>query len=240
MKKVKEHFEAEAEKFDRIILKLIPYYKEMITALIEALPYKDTRRVEVLDLGCGTGTISKNIKERYNKATVTCVDLAENMIEMAKIKLSSYKDIEYSVSDFGTYDFDKEYNIIISSLALHHIKDNAGKREFYNRIYNNLKPGGVFYNADVVLGAGKYLQEVYIKKWKEFMKQHLPQEEIENRWMQQYRDEDRPAVLTDQIKWLDNTGFKQVDIIWKYYNFAVYGGKKLTDNSRESRYKTAK
>jgi tRNA (cmo5U34)-methyltransferase len=30
----------------------------------------------------------------------------------------------------------------------------------------------------------------------------------------------------NQITWLTNLGFLEVDIIWKYYNFAVYGGRK--------------
>ena len=35
---VKSHFEAEAEEFDKIILKLIPHYTEMINALVLSIP----------------------------------------------------------------------------------------------------------------------------------------------------------------------------------------------------------
>jgi tRNA (cmo5U34)-methyltransferase len=30
----------------------------------------------------------------------------------------------------------------------------------------------------------------------------------------------------DHLKWLKKVGFKDVDVIWKYYNFGVYGGIK--------------
>ena len=42
----------------------------------------------------------------------------------------------------------------------------------------------------------------------------------------QYFKEDSPAKLRDQIKWLEAIGFRNVDVIMKYYNFAIYGGIK--------------
>ena len=35
-----------------------------------------------------------------------------------------------------------------------------------------------------------------------------------------------PAPLMAQLRWLAEIGFSNVDVIWKYYNFAVYGGAK--------------
>ena len=40
-------------------------------------------------------------------------------------------------------------------------------------------------------------------------------------------EEDRPAVLMEQLSWLKDLGFADVDVVWKYYSFAVYGGRKL-------------
>jgi tRNA (cmo5U34)-methyltransferase len=30
----------------------------------------------------------------------------------------------------------------------------------------------------------------------------------------------------DQLAWLAEIGFSEVDVVWKYFNFAVYGGRK--------------
>jgi tRNA (cmo5U34)-methyltransferase len=30
----------------------------------------------------------------------------------------------------------------------------------------------------------------------------------------------------NQLVWLQDMGFSEVDVIWKYYNFSVYGGRK--------------
>jgi len=39
-------------------------------------------------------------------------------------------------------------------------------------------------------------------------------------------EEDNTAKLVDQVNWLINIGLVDVDVIWKYYNFAVYGGSR--------------
>ncbi len=99
-------------------------------------------------------------------------------------------------------------------------------RHFYRRVHENLNPGGVFYNADVVLASGDSMQAVYMDQWRRFMNQNLSQEEVEGKWIPKYQAEDRPAKLLDQLNWLTEIGFGEVDVLWKHYNFAVYGGVK--------------
>lgn len=226
METVKKHFEEEAKEFDQIIMRLIPYYPEMIDAVITAIPFDRSSRINVIDLGCGTGTISKCIKETFPRARISCLDLAENMIEMAKLKLAKFANTRFQVGNFTDYEFDDTYDVIVSSLALHHLVSDEAKIDFYRKIYESLSLHGVFINADIILGSGEYLQKAYMEKWKDFMKRQVAQEEINNKWLPQYQEEDRPAKLMNQIAWLTNLGFGEVDVLWKYYNFAVYGGRK--------------
>jgi|BioPla2DNA2_1021312.scaffolds.fasta_scaffold27589_3 tRNA (cmo5U34)-methyltransferase len=226
IEKVKNHFEEEAKEFDRVILKLIPFYEEMIKALILSIPFKKEELIKVIDLGCGTGTIASKIKETFPNSRISCLDIAENMIKMAQIKLGENKKVVYHIGDFYSFDFDKKYDVVISSLALHHLAEDEDKKMFYQKIYNALTDRGVFYNADVVLGSNNYLQELYMTKWKEFMSKNVSWDEIENKWIMKYKDEDRPTGLIKHIKWLEEIGFKNVDVVWKYYNYAVYGGYK--------------
>ena len=58
------------------------------------------------------------------------------------------------------------------------------------------------------------------------MRRKISEDEIQNKWILKYYQEDYPDKLSDQIKWLEEIGFKETDVIWKYYNFAVYGGRK--------------
>ncbi len=186
MEIVKRHFEEEAAQFDRLIVHLIPRYDEMVDALACALPFASNAPIRVLDLGCGTGTVARRILDSFRNAEVTCVDLAANMIEMARVKLASFERVKYIAGDFSVVDFGPRgatFDAVVSSLALHHLVRDEDKRRFYSRVYSHLAPGGVFYNADIVLGSNDFLQDLYLARWRSFMGRSVSQEEIQAKWI---------------------------------------------------------
>jgi tRNA (cmo5U34)-methyltransferase len=221
---VKEHFEKEAEEFDNTILKLIPKYNEMIDSMISVIPFESSDKFKLLDLGCGTGNVTKTAKKKFPNSMIDCIDIAENMIQMAKIKLEDYDDIKYHVGDFSEVDFKEKFDVIVSSLALHHIKTDTDKRKFYIKIYELLESGGIFINSDYVLGSSDYLSKIYRKKWINFMLINVPEREVNEKWIPKEMEEDYPAPLINHLKWLNETGYKSVDVVWKYYGYAVYCG----------------
>lgn len=225
MPDLKKHFNKEAEAFDKQVLRNIPCYNEMLGALINAIP--DTKdNPKVLDLGCGTGNITQKVLERFPDARVTCLDLSENMIEIAKNKLSEYSNIEYIIGDFTQVEITDKYDAIISSLALHHIPNDNEKEIMYKEIYDALETEGVFYNADVIKANSSYNEklnnEISLKDMKE---NGVSDDEIAEH--KGKRDtNDIPTTIFNHIKMLENVGFQEIDIIWKYYSNAVYGGTK--------------
>jgi tRNA (cmo5U34)-methyltransferase len=159
------------------------------------------------------------------------VDIAENMIEVARHKLSAFSDITYEVADLSRYAFGETFDVALSSLALHHLETDHDKREFYGKVFAALNPGGAFYNADNVSGQNETITWNYLAHWKQFMRKTVSEEEIEGKWMKTHKDEDRPAKLINQLDWLREIGFEDVDVIWKYYNFSVYGGIRANPTS---------
>jgi tRNA (cmo5U34)-methyltransferase len=224
MDRIRQHFEEEARDFDRIILTLIPDYRQLVEALVSALPFERSAAIRVIDLGCGTETIGKAVLEAFPNAHLTCLDLAENMIAVARGKLAPFRNVSFVVSDFAA--FDGEYDAVVSSLALHHLVTDEDKKRLYRRIFARLLPGGVFYNGDVVLASSETLQTMYMRQWRAFMRRSIPDQEIEQKWIPKYEAEDRPARLVDHLDWLKEAGFSGADVLWKRYNFAVYGGTK--------------
>ena len=220
IERIKGHFEEEAEEFDSIIQKLIPNYDEMIGALVSVIPFPKESAFSMIDLGCGTGTVSKAVKNSFPKARVTCVDIAGKMLKIASDKLNG--DAKCVQADFNAFNFEEEYDLIVSSLALHHLENDGDKLAFYRKIHAALNPNGMFINIDVVLGGDERLQRVYLEKWRAFMARSVPEEEITEKWLPNYYVEDRPAKLTTHLEMLKNCSFSAVDVIYKYYNYAVY------------------
>jgi tRNA (cmo5U34)-methyltransferase len=222
--RIKAHFEEEAKEFDIIIQKLIPGYNEMIDALVSIVPFSQEDAFSVIDLGCGTGTVARSVKDRFPNVSVTCVDIAEKMLRIAEKKIGG--DVRCIHADLNSFDFAEKYDLIVSSLALHHLESDDDKLAFYKKVYSALPPNGLFINIDVVLGSSEELQSVYMKKWIEFMSEKVSAEEIAEKWLPNYYAEDRPTGMIRHLEMLKSCGFSCVDVVCKHYNFAVYCAEK--------------
>ncbi len=75
----------------------------------------------VLDLGCGTGHISKLIKEK-TKGKVVAVDSSGGMIRKAQEKFSS-QDISFQVCSAEELDYRNEFDIIFCNSAFQWFAD---------------------------------------------------------------------------------------------------------------------
>ena len=75
------------------------------------------------------------------------------------------KDIEYIIADYTQYKFDETYDIIVSSLSIHHLSDEE-KRKLYVNIFSLLNENGLFINADQVKGHTPWIEHLYKNDWK--------------------------------------------------------------------------
>jgi ubiquinone/menaquinone biosynthesis C-methylase UbiE len=96
----------------------------------------------ILDVGCGTGIILKNLSDRAD-INGYGIDVEENMIIEAKQKCP---DMDIFVSDCIKTPFaDNHFDIITSCMAYHHFADKKGFAKEASRI---IKPGGHLYITD--------------------------------------------------------------------------------------------
>ncbi|MCI5867861.1 MAG: class I SAM-dependent methyltransferase [Methanosphaera sp.] len=224
MANLKQHFNNAAEEYDSQINKTVLCYDDMLDALVNAIP-DEKENPRILDLGCGTGNVSLRILEKFPNAKITCFDISDKMIEHAKEKLQDY-DVEFVIGDFTIIDIIDKYDVIVSSLALHHIKTDDEKKHMYHHIYEALDEGGVFYNADVIKANSNYNAKLNHKIENEYMQsKQLPEDEMQN-YHDKRDDNDHPATLMTHLRLLQEVGFKEIDVIWKYYSNAVYGAAK--------------
>ncbi|WP_435072237.1 class I SAM-dependent methyltransferase [Ohessyouella blattaphilus] len=224
MERVLSHFEQEAKEYDDIIIRLIPDYELMVSILVDFVNQDRQDHFSIVDLGCGTGTLSKAIAMRFPHAAITCVDISEKMLQIAESKLCV--DIATIHADFGQFVFPQKYDVIVSSLALHHLETDDDKLSFYKKIYAALPAGGIFLNIDVVTAGNDRIQEKYMEHWKEFMIANTSVDEVENKWLPNYHAEDRPTSLSTHFKLLEQSGFCQMDCVYKNYNYAVFLAEK--------------
>ena len=91
-----------------------------------------------MEFGCGTGLISFNLSHVFEN--ITLIDNSQGMINIVnnKIKKLNLKNIKSYCYDLVENFLDEKYNIIYSSMALHHIVDiDKILKKFYNMINSN-------------------------------------------------------------------------------------------------------
>ena len=111
--------------------------QKMLLAILEKLP-KDLKGSRILDAGCGTGVLSRMLDERG--AEVVAVDISDKLIEVAKNRSRSHRNIEYFSGDmkeqsFGNFD----YIIAMDSLIHYSTEDVISSiADFSNRANNSV------------------------------------------------------------------------------------------------------
>lgn len=220
---IKEQFDNISEKYDKQRRQLLPCFDDYYSIPLTVLDF-DGEAPNILDIGSGTGLFSNIVLQKYPKAKLTLIDLSDKMLEVAKERFKSYKDFEYIVDDYTKHNFDKKFDIIISALSIHHLSA-FDKESLYKKCYDMLNEHGVFINVDQVLSPSLEIEAMFSRLWKDSVeKSGLNSEEIQKAY--ERVSFDKPSTLADQLKWLNNAGFKNADILYKYYHFCVLYAKK--------------
>jgi demethylmenaquinone methyltransferase/2-methoxy-6-polyprenyl-1,4-benzoquinol methylase len=125
-----------AEKWDEIT----DHDDNIIKNVIETLP--DLSQPSILDIGAGTGVMVPFLKERYGeKAKITEIDFAEEMIQVSRKKHKAYKNIEFVVGDIYDYPLPEAgYDLIVCFSVFPHFPD---KELILERCKKLLKNKGV-------------------------------------------------------------------------------------------------
>lgn len=180
----------------------IPHRHVAEQMLLEALPEQVTR---ILDLGTGDGRLLALVRGQRPNAEATGIDSSAPMLDRAKerfegdplVKLLEH-DLRTPLADAGNVD------VVVSGLAIHHLEDER-KRGLFGEIHTLLTPGGVFANLDLVRSASPRLHERF------------------RREIGRTEDDptDRLAGLGEQMSWLQQAGFAEVDCHFKWLELAL-------------------
>jgi len=222
---IKSGFDASAQTYDQTRRQLIPCFDDFYQTAVALIPYQQEDLFRVLDLGAGTGLLASFVSERFPHARITLADLSEAMLEKAKERFSAApENFEFVVADYSVEQIPGNFDVVISALSIHHLNNDL-KQNLFAHIFNQLPSGGIFVNADQVLGATPEIDNFYRNTW---MKQviALGISDTELQAGLERMKEDKMAPLDIQLDWLRQAGFRLVNCWYKNFSFAVYSGQK--------------
>lgn len=220
--KIEQAFNQSAATYDVWVRKALPGFDDLFYTAQQVLPFPPNSAIHALDLGAGTGLFSARILEWYPNAHVTLIDLAEQMLAVARKRFAAYAgQVDYRIEDFSNLQEVQTCDLVVSSLAIHHLEHPA-KQELFARIHQALKPGGIFLNLDQIQAPTPALRAHYKAVWLEGVKARGGSEEEIAISIQRRTTYDRDASLTDQIDWLRQAGFDEVDVLYKHHFIGLF------------------
>ena len=103
----------------------------------------------VLDLGCGTGTLTLLIKQAYPAANVIGLDGDLTVLALAHAKAEKGNvPLAFNVGMAFALPYpDQTFDCVLTSLVLHHLTIDSKQRTLYE-VYRVLQPGGALYVLD--------------------------------------------------------------------------------------------
>lgn len=216
-----------------------PSRNEQLAMLTALIPAERDDAFTAIDLGCGRGTLGGAILRAYPNAHVLSLDGSPTMLEAARATLRPFGDR----ATFGWFDLFKHdwldalpspMRCVVSSLAIHHL-DGPQKHRLFRDLRERLEPSGALLIVDIVQPVNGYASRAYAAAWDTAVTEaganagrpdaiRVFRESKWNLFRYPDPDFDKPSVLSEQLQWLRDAGFQEVDCFWLRGGHALYGG----------------
>ncbi len=210
--------------------------------LVSLLPFQPGDVIRVLDIGTGDGSLGLEVLTAYPQAQLVCHDYSETMLARARQRLAQFKPlVSFVKSDLKdpewTNVIEGHFNAVVSSIAIHNIAESMDSgceriRSVYAEIFGLLKSGGCFLNFEYISPPGTVTEEIYLKRQFDYYQARPKSEaraesslqEVEARLRAHLRHP--KASLFDQLDWLKQAQYDEVDCLWKDIQSTIIGGFK--------------
>jgi len=219
-------FDGAASVYDRTRRQLISCFDDFYDAVPALITRPSDGPLAVLDLGAGTGLLSQHVARSFPHARFTLIDVAGRMLDVARERFAA-EDAErfrFVVGDLTGVELPPRQDAVVSALAIHHL-DHAAKRALFARIHAALEPGGVFVNAEQVLGETPQIEDAYQQSWLARARASGVSAADLDAAVDRMRA-DQTATLDEQLGWLRAAAFRDVGCAYRFERFAVYSGRR--------------
>jgi tRNA (cmo5U34)-methyltransferase len=212
-------FDATASTYDADRSRLLPGCDAFYGWALDLIP-KGAKNI--VDLGAGSGLLTRLIRDRFPQAHIHVIDFSASMLAIARDRMAGDANLTFHQADYTREPLPGRLCAVVSSLSIHHL-DDADKQALFPRIYQALLPRGTFVNAEQVAGPTPELEARYKALWLQQVRElGATEAQIEASLYRQ--QEDRCTPVDTQLNWMRTAGFADADCWYKENRFAVMAG----------------
>lgn len=215
---IRIQFDIIAKQYDEGRRCFIPCFDDYYVRSISLLKNLKSQASKIIDLGAGTGLLTKEMYMLYPEAQFTLIDLSEDMLKIAQQRFEGLQNFDFLVADYSK-DLPNDADIICSALSIHHL-ENAEKQSLYNEIYNSLPEGGIFINLDQFCADSLIINNVWDEWWLNYIDNSGISEEAKAKWIER-KKLDREVSIATTISMLKQAGFKHVECTYQFMKFGT-------------------
>lgn len=219
---IDQAFNASTPTYDDWMSRALLGYSDLFGTAVQVIPFERDAPLRVLDLGAGTGSFANHVYQAFPNAQFVLVDVADRMLESARARFQAMGErFRFKVADYRDLQGHEEYDLVISSLSIHHLTD-IEKANLFHQVFKVLKKQGAFINIDQIRGETPTLRSLYWNRWLKHVHSSGATEDQINASIERRTTYDKDALLSDQLGWLKEAGFSSVDLVYKNFFLGVF------------------
>ncbi|HXJ35057.1 MAG TPA: class I SAM-dependent methyltransferase [Candidatus Eisenbacteria bacterium] len=216
----------------------VPESRTQIELLLRIVRGRLRGTTRVVDLACGDAVLLAALLDALPEASGTALDYSPAMLDLARDRLSRFGDrARVAAIDLRTPDWRAAapgpVDVVVSGFAIHHLPDER-KRGVYHEIFELLAKGGTFLNLEHVASATPAVEALHddaivahhVAAARAAGKDVDPVAQREAYDARPDKADNILAPVWTQCEWLRAIGFVDVDVFWKWFELALFGGTK--------------
>jgi tRNA (cmo5U34)-methyltransferase len=208
------------EVFDNMVERSVPFYSHLlkIIALLSREFY--TSGTNIIDLGCSTGNIIKELEYLEFDFKYKGVDSSLEMIKKARSNYKEKINLEFLHKDLISYDFPVS-SVSIANLTLQFISPED-RQMILKKVYTSLQRGGAFIMVEKVIEEQEEDIELFRKVHHQFKEeQGYSKLEIANK-RDALLNVLTPLTLNQNKNLIYESGFSRCSVFFKWFNFTGF------------------
>jgi len=215
---IRTQFDLIAKQYDEGRKCFIPCFEDYYVRSVSLMKNLNPSAKKIVDLGAGTGLLTKEMYMLYPEAKFTLIDLSDDMLDVARKRFEGLTNFEYITADYSK-SIPCDADVICSALSIHHLEDDE-KQNLYNEIYQKLPEGGIFINLDQFCADSPIINNAWDEWWLKYINNSGISAEAKAKWMER-KKLDREVSIPKTISMLQKAGFNHAECVFQFMKFGT-------------------